>query len=122
MDATGLIALLSFIAVLVFVVVVALNDIVFAFMLQKVLEPSIKWIQRTLFGIGRARTGNAALIGSKAVAGRFERSEEDSFIGSVVADGERWSARAASPVEEGGEVLIVDRQDLLLIVEPSRNE
>ena len=120
---TGAIGLLILVVVLAAIMFAALIDsqIIVAFLLQKVLEPFVRWYQRLLFGIDRVRAGTETLIGSQAIAGSFEQSEGGRFLGSVVAEGERWSACSATPIKEGTAVLIIDREDLQLIVEPSDN-
>ncbi len=122
MATTVVITVLFIIFLLAAIVVIGFNDIVIAFLMQKVLEPFVRWIQRVFFGIDRVRIGDEALIGSEAIAGRFDQTEDRGFIGSVVVDGERWSAFSASPVKEGISVSIVDRKDLLLVVEPLEDD
>ena len=122
MDVSGFVTLLSFVVIIAVVVVLALNDFVIAFLLQKILEPSVRWIQRVFLGIDRVRVGDEALIGSRAIAGKFEQSEDKGYIGSVVVDGETCSARAGFPIEEGKIVSITNREKLLLIVEPAKTE
>jgi membrane-bound ClpP family serine protease len=122
LDATGVITFLFFLFVLAAIVVFAFNDIVIAFLLQKIVEPLVRWIQRVFFGIDRVRTGDEALIGSHATAGKFEKAEGSGFIGSVMAEGERWSACSESPVKEGTAVSIIDRKNLQLVVRPLEND
>jgi membrane-bound ClpP family serine protease len=105
--------------VTIFVAVSVDFQIVVAFLLEKILEPLIRWFQRTFFGIDRIRSGAETLLGSTATAGRFSKAESAGFVGSVFIEGERWSARSDSPVEEGAAVSIIDREDLQLVVAPS---
>ena len=121
MEATGIAALVSFIILITVIFYIGLHDVIIAFLLQKILEPTVKWIQRVFFGIDRARTGDEALIGSRAVAGQFTQIEERSFAGSVVVDGETWSAYSTSPVEKGSSVSVIERNKLQLFVEPLNN-
>jgi membrane-bound ClpP family serine protease len=122
LDATGVIVFLFILFVLAAIVVFAFNDIIIAFVLQKIVEPLVRWIQRVFFGIDRVRTGDEALIGSRAIASQFEKSEGSGFIGSVMAEGERWSASSESPIKEGAAVSIVDRKNLLLVVRPLEDD
>jgi len=122
LNATGVIAFLFFLFVLAVIVVIAFNDIVIAFLLQKIVEPLVRWIQRVFFGIDRVRTGDEALFGSRAIAGKFEKSEGVGFIGSVMAEGETWSACSESPIKEGTAVSIIDRKNLQLVVRPLEDD
>ena len=65
---TGAIGLLILVVVLAAIMFAALIDsqIIVAFLLQKVLEPFVRWYQRLLFGIDRVRAGTETLIGSQA--------------------------------------------------------
>jgi len=120
LDATSVVGLLLF--VITAIVVFAVYNIVIVELLQKTVEPLVRWVQRILFGIDRNRTGDEALIGSHAVAGRFSETEHGEFIGSVTAAGEAWSARSEAPVKEGSAVLIIDRKNLQLVIEPLEND
>ena len=106
--------------VLVAILVTALIDfqIVVAFLLEKILEPLVRWFQSTFFGIDGIRSGAETLFDSKGTAGRFEKAEGGGFVGSVLVEGERWSATSDSPIEEGAAVTIIERQDLQLVVRP----
>jgi len=121
-DATYIIAFLFLLFVIAAIVVFAFNDIIIAFLLQKIFEPLVTWIQRVFFGIDRVRAGAEVLIGSQAIAEKFNESEGHGFIGSVMAEGERWSACSESPVEEGAAVSIIDRRNLQLVVRPLAND
>jgi membrane-bound ClpP family serine protease len=116
LDTTGVIALLAIIVLLAVIVIYGFNDIVIAFLLQKILEPFVRWVQRVFFGIDRVRTGDEALIGSRGIADKFEQVDESEFIGSIFAEGEKWSACSDTPIEQGASVSVVDRQDLVLVV------
>ncbi len=124
LDMTGVIGLLVFVLVLVAIAIAVLIDsqLIVAFFLQKIIEPFVRWSQRVFFGIDRVRAGTETLIGAKAIAVKFEKSDDGQFVGSVVAEGENWSACSKVPIQEGTAVSIVDREDLKLIIRPSRNE
>jgi len=121
-DLSDLVAVLFVVAIVVLVIVFALSDIAIAFLIQKVLEPFVRWFQRVFLGIDCVRIGDEALLGSVAIAGSFRQSEDNSYVGSVLVDGETWSARAGLPVREGETVSITGRENLMLIVEPTETE
>jgi membrane-bound serine protease (ClpP class) len=59
-------------------------------------------------------TGNEALLGTKGEAIGWQGTE-----GRVRIDGEIWRARAAGTVQPGTLVKVIDREGLVLVVEPS---
>jgi membrane-bound ClpP family serine protease len=113
---------LPFLAVVAILAIAILASDFGPLILRKIIEPSVRWIQRVFFGIDRVRTGDEALVGSQAIAGNFKRSEDGGYIGSVVVDGERWSARAEVPIEQGTSVSITSRENLLLTVKFEKSE
>jgi len=59
-------------------------------------------------------TGKEALLGAFGEALAWEGGE-----GRVQVRGEIWRARAGAPLEPGARIKVVDRDGLVLIVEPT---
>ena len=115
---TFAIALGCIFLVVIFVAVLFDVQIVIAFLLEKILEPLVRWFQKTFFGIDRIRSGAETLLDSRAIAGQFAKAEDGGFVGSVLVEGETWSASSDFAIEEGAAVTIVERQGLQLVVRP----
>ncbi len=63
---------------------------------------------------GRVRVGPETLVGARGQAVDACRPE-----GRVRVAGELWRARCATGVDAGGAVLVVERDGLVLVVEPT---
>lgn len=107
----------SFVALAVVLFIVAQHDFVVAWLLQKILEPGVRWFQRVFLGIDKLRAGPEALIGCSAAALEFHQGEEGLYIGSVRVDGETWQASANRRIPAGAVVRVVRREGLILFVE-----
>jgi membrane-bound ClpP family serine protease len=111
----------SFVALAVVLFVVAQHDFVVAWLLQKILEPGVRWFQRVFLGIDKLRAGPEAMIGCSAAAVEFHQGEEGQYVGSVRVDGETWQASSNRQILAGAVVRVVRREGLILFVEATED-
>jgi membrane-bound serine protease (ClpP class) len=68
---------------------------------------------------GRVQTGSEGLLDREAVAREKFTADNGQFAGLVFVHGEIWKARSPTPIKEGENVTVVNRDGLLLDVQSS---